>query len=111
MATGWKTCARSYLTGARASQLHPLEEALFLVQSNGIAEWLKLALADQGICAATRIELPARFLWRAYRQVLGRDAVPAHSPFDKAPLAWRLMRLLPTLLGESAFVPLQHFSG
>lgn len=90
--------------------LHPLEEALFLVQSNGIAEWLKLALAqDQGICAATRIELPARFLWRAYRQVLGRDAVPAHSPFDKVPLAWRLMRLLPALLGESAFVPLQHF--
>ncbi|MDR3389605.1 MAG: exodeoxyribonuclease V subunit gamma [Rudaea sp.] len=90
--------------------LAPLEEALFLVQSNGIAEWLKLALAqDAGICAATRVELPARFLWRAYRQMLGRDAVPRTAPFDKTPLTWRLMRLLPGLLGQVDFAPLQRF--
>ena len=90
--------------------LAPLEEAIFLVQSNGIAEWLKLALAqDSGICAATRIELPARFLWRAYRQMLGRAAVPRSAPFDKSPLTWRLMRLLPGLLDQPDFAPLQRF--
>jgi exodeoxyribonuclease V gamma subunit len=58
-----------------------------------MAEWLKMALATQaGVCAATRVELPARFLWRAYRQVLGRAAVPALSALDKQPLTWRLMQ-------------------
>jgi exodeoxyribonuclease V gamma subunit len=43
------------------------------------------------------VELPARFIWRAYRAVLGRGAVPPRSALDKLPLTWRLMRLLPQL--------------
>jgi exodeoxyribonuclease V gamma subunit len=97
--------------------LAPLEDELMLVQSNGIAQWLKLALArprgagGMGISAALEMQLPGRFLWRAYRAVLGRDAVPADSPFDKSRLAWRLMRLLPAQLGAEAFAPLRHFLG
>ncbi|NUP88013.1 MAG: exodeoxyribonuclease V subunit gamma, partial [Burkholderiaceae bacterium] len=80
--------------------LPPLVHEVFLVQSHGMAEWLKMALAhDGGICAAARMELPARFVWRAMRAVLGRDAVPAASPLDKAALTWRLVRLLPALHG------------
>lgn len=94
----------------RRSPLQPLEEEIFLVQSNGVAEWLKMALATQsGICAATRVELPGRFLWRACRQVLGREAVPAQSALDKAPLTWRLMQLLPALLARPGFEPLAGF--
>ena len=53
----------------RNHPLSPLEDEVLLVQSNGVAEWLKMALAvSHGICAATRVELPARFLWRSYRQ-------------------------------------------
>ncbi|MDB6002204.1 MAG: exodeoxyribonuclease subunit gamma, partial [Rhizobacter sp.] len=90
--------------------LAPLEEEVFLVQSNGVAEWLKMALAEKrGICAATRVELPARFLWRAYRQALGREAVPSYSPLDKTSLTWRLMRLLPQRLSEPVFQPLAGF--
>ena len=89
--------------------LAPLEEEVFLVQSNGMAEWLKMALAAHpsagGICAASRVELPARFLWRSYRQTLGRQAVPADSPLDKTPLTWRLMRQLPALLADPALAP------
>jgi exodeoxyribonuclease V gamma subunit len=52
-----------------------------LVQSNGVAEWLKIALAEElGVCAATRVALPARFLWEAYRGMLGRDAGAAARP-------------------------------
>ncbi|HKR77231.1 MAG TPA: exodeoxyribonuclease V subunit gamma, partial [Rhodanobacter sp.] len=97
--------------------LAPLEDELMLVQSNGIAQWLKLALArprkagGMGISAAVEMQLPGRFLWSAYRAVLGREAVPADSPFDKSRLAWRLMRLLPTQLHHAEFAPLRHFLG
>ena len=88
---------------------------MILVQSNGIAQWLQMALAadtDQGgsgIAAALDVQLPARFLWDSYRGVLGRDAVPEQSPLDKQPLLWRLMRLLPELLEQPEFVPLKRF--
>jgi exodeoxyribonuclease V gamma subunit len=96
----------------RNNPLGPLEQETVLVQSNGVAEWLKIALAEHlGVCAATQVALPARFLWQAYRGLLGRDQVPAISPFDKGPLTWRLMRLLPGLLGDPVFAPLVHFLG
>lgn len=90
--------------------LGPLEEDIILVQSNGVAEWLKMALAHQlGVCAAVRVELPARFIWRTYRQVLGRTAVPPDSALDKLPMTWRLMQLLPGLLHQPAFAPVAGF--
>jgi exodeoxyribonuclease V gamma subunit len=96
----------------RNHPLAPLESEIILVQSNGVAEWLKIALAEEvGVCAATRVALPARFLWEAYRGMLGRERVPQRSPFDKAPLTWRLMRLLPVLLADDVFLPLRHFLG
>jgi len=58
----------------------PLENETVLVQSNGIAQWLKLALATApgaspdagcGIAAAFDMLLPSNFMWRAYRAVLG----------------------------------------
>ncbi|KQQ97008.1 exodeoxyribonuclease V subunit gamma [Massilia sp. Leaf139] len=94
----------------RNHPLGPLEQETILVQSNGFAEWLKIALAEElGVCAATRVALPARFLWEAYRAMLGRERVPSRSPFDRDPLTWRLMRLLPALLQEPVFAPLRHF--
>ena len=90
--------------------LPPLVQEVFLVQSNGVAEWLKMALAHQtGVFAAARVELPARFLWRTYRQVLGPAAVPAESPLDKLPLTWRLMQALPQLALQPGFAPLAGF--
>jgi len=159
------------VTLVRRHPLAPLETEVILAQSNGIAQWLKLALAADpiredgkstndmnavapvrdddkpdsdkdlantlrdggksagdmgavdptqdgdkltrdirsdegadeadatlegglGIAAALEISRPSRFLWRAYRAVLGADAVPETSPFDKSRLVWRLMRLL-----------------
>ena len=93
-----------------SNPLGPLEEEIILVQSNAMAEWLKMELAARGgVCAATRVELPARFLWRTYRQVLGREAVPSESPLDKIPMTWRIMQLLPGLLGDPVFGPVRAF--
>lgn len=105
----------------RAYPLGPLENEVVLVQSNGMAQWLKAALAADaeparagqpaglGICAALEVVFPARFLWRAYRDVLGHEAVPATSPLDKQPLLWRLLRELPAWLDEPVHAPLRRF--
>src|SRR5690606_1950980 len=101
----------------RAHPLGPLENEVMLVQSNGIAQWLQMALAADpeqggcGIAAALDVQLPARFLWDAYRNVLGREAVPETSPLDKEPLTWRLMRLLPGLLSQPSFARVQLVLG
>ena len=86
--------------------LAPLEDEVFIVQSNGMAQWLKLALAENdgcGISAAVSFQLPARFLWRVYRTFLGPDTIPLESPYDTEPLKWRLMRLLNNLTREEGF--------
>jgi exodeoxyribonuclease V gamma subunit len=94
----------------RQNPLDPLEQDVYLVQSNGVAEWLKIAIAeDTNICAATKIELPGRFLWGVYRNMLGREAIPNSSFLDKSPLTWRLMRLIPELMEQPDFEPLRRF--
>jgi exodeoxyribonuclease V gamma subunit len=102
----------------KAHPLAPLEDEVILVQSNGIAQWLKLAMAantsndDEGGCgiaASLDMLLPSRFTWTVYRAVLGSQAVPDASPFDKSLLVWRLMRLLPTLTHQAGFEPLHRF--
>jgi exodeoxyribonuclease V gamma subunit len=97
--------------------LAPLENETFLVQSNGMAQWLRLGLARPraaqggGLGIATGIEmiLPARLQWQCYRAVLGTDYVPAEAPLDKDKLVWRLMRLLPNLIHTPPFLPLHHY--
>jgi len=99
----------------RQHPLEPLENEILLVQSNGIAQWLKLSLAENpdaqhpgcGIAAALEITLPGRYHWQAYRSVLGD--LPTHSPYDKAQLTWRIFRLLPELLEQPVFAALKYF--
>lgn len=96
-----------------AHPLPVLQPEVILLQSNGMKHWLELALADDGalgICAATQMALPSGYLWQMYRAVLGADAVPAHMPFDKTALLWRLWRLLPALCQANAvYAPLKRY--
>ncbi|TCO76719.1 exodeoxyribonuclease V subunit gamma [Chromatocurvus halotolerans] len=99
--------------------LHPLDRTVFLVQSNGIAQWLKISFGERqgrpgrGICLGTDVMLPARFQWEVYRSVIeaveGPGVVPATSPYDKTRLRWRLLALLPKALGDPRFAPLAHY--
>lgn len=109
---------RQVMTGwLKAHPLHPLESETILVQSNGMAQWLRLGLArpregtEGGLGIATALEmiLPARLQWQCYRAVLGKDRVPQESPLDKSRLVWRLMRLLPDLCAQEAFKDLRHY--
>ena len=83
-----------------------------LVQSNGIAQWLKMALAQSddahpGIAAGLQVELPNQFVWQLYRAVLGED-IPTSLPYDKFNLSWRLLGLLPQLT-DAVYQPLQRY--
>ncbi|HSH85589.1 MAG TPA: exodeoxyribonuclease V subunit gamma [Guyparkeria sp.] len=99
------------------SPLAPLEDERILVQSNGMAQWLRLALGrsrrDGGLGVATAMDLllPARLQWQCYRAVLGHDAVPPEAPLDKPRLTWRLFRLLneSTITADPVFEPLRHY--
>jgi exodeoxyribonuclease V gamma subunit len=103
----------------RQQPVPPLASETFLVQSNGIAQWLKLALAEDpmaeseggmGIAAGMDFLFPSRFIWQAYRAVLPPHEVPEQSPFDKSRLVWRLFRLLPSLVQQQdVFSPLRRF--
>ena len=83
-----------------------------LVQSNGIAQWLKMALAQSddghpGIAAGLKVELPNQFVWQLYRAVLG-EGIPKSLPYDKLNLSWRLLGLLPQLT-DSVYQPLKRY--
>lgn len=95
----------------RQHPLAPLENEVFLVQSNGMGQWLKQSLAHNnalGIAAAVQIQLPSLFIWSIYRAVLGQQ-IPKEQPLAKTPLTWRLYRLLPGLIEQPGFESLAHF--
>ena len=92
----------------RQHPLAPLENEVFLVQSNGMGQWLKQSLAANsalGIAAAINVQLPSLFIWSVYRALLGQQ-IPKEQLLAKAPLTWRLYRLLPSLVKQPAFVAL-----
>lgn len=86
----------------------PLAREQILVQSPGMAQWLKLELARAfGIAANVEFPLPASFIWQMFTQVL--EDVPAKSPYNKAAMSWQLMVILPRLLTQEAFAPLRGY--
>ncbi|WP_411992960.1 exodeoxyribonuclease V subunit gamma [Agarivorans sp. DSG3-1] len=87
---------------------NPFVQQQVLVQSPGMAQWLKLQLAEQqGIVANVAFPLPASFIWQMFHLVL--QDVPEQSPFNKEAMSWRLMRLLPKRLAEEEFSALKHY--
>ena len=100
--------------------LSPLELEQVLVQSNGIAQWLKLAFAASpdeadpyerglGIAAAMQVQLPGRFIWSMYQLALPEQQLPDLSVFSKDSLRWRIFRLLPELVAQDEFELLRRF--
>jgi exodeoxyribonuclease V gamma subunit len=86
----------------------PFQSEVVLVQSPGMAQWLQMQLAQQfGIAANIAFPLPATFIWDMFVRVL--PGIPKESAFNKASMSWKLMTLLPDLLRQEAFRPLQHY--
>ena len=73
-----------------------------LVQSPGMSQWLKIQIAEKlGIAANLEFPLPSSFIWELYRQHI--DNLPEQSAFTKPNMTWKLMSLLPTMLGQTEF--------
>ena len=91
--------------------LPPLENEVFLINNNGMGQWLKQQLARNealGVAAGIDIKLPSTFIWQVYRTVLGNQ-IPKEQPLAKSALIWRIYRLLPTLITLSHFQSLAQF--
>ena len=87
---------------------NPFEHEQILVQSPGMSQWLKIELAKElGIAANLTFPLPATFIWDLFTQVL--DDVPKRSAFHKEAMTWKIVTLLPELLKQEEFAPLQRY--
>ena len=87
---------------------NPFSQEQILVQSPGMAQWLKMQLAQhQGIAAGYEFPLPSTFVWRCFQQAL--TDIPCQSEFNKPYLLWRLMRLLDKRLHEDEFQQLAWY--
>lgn len=88
----------------------PLAQDIVVTQSNGMARWLALRLADRlGVCANLSFRFPSTFLWEMSRAVL--QYLPPTSSFDKPVLSWRLLHLLRELEATPQFGALQAYLG
>ena len=86
----------------------PFTDEQILVQSPGMAQWLRLELAQSfGIAAGLAFPLPASFIWEMFKQVL--PGVPVRSAFTKDAMTWKLVTLLPSMLEDEAFAPLKNY--
>lgn len=79
--------------GMRAAPLPLFEADSVVVPSTALARWLEFRLAD-ALGIATRIDFafPAAYVWRLFGRVL--PDVASTSPFERAAMQWRLLRLL-----------------
>jgi exodeoxyribonuclease V gamma subunit len=86
----------------------PLAPEIVAVQSNGMARWLRMRLADRlGVCANVDFPLPSSLIWKLFGRIL--PDVPDRSPYDREILVWRLMGMLPGIVGGDAFAPLRAY--
>ncbi|MBJ7536622.1 exodeoxyribonuclease V subunit gamma [Marinomonas transparens] len=87
---------------------NPFDDEHILVQNPGMAQWLKMFLAQShSIAAGLAFPLPSTFVWNTFTQAL--DDIPAQSEFNKPFLVWRLMRLLDFRLQDEEFQALSWY--
>ncbi|NRA62002.1 MAG: exodeoxyribonuclease V subunit gamma [Psychrobium sp.] len=89
-------------------QQNPFASEKILVQSPGMAQWLKIELAKElSICANIEFPLPASFIWQTFVDVLGD--VPKRSAFNKDAMAWHIMARLPHHIDKDEFSELASY--
>ena len=87
---------------------NPFDDEHILVQNPGMAQWLKMYLADShSVAAGLAFPLPSTFVWKVFSQAL--TDIPQQSEFNKPFLVWRLMRLLDTRLQDEEFSALNWY--
>lgn len=102
--------ARALSKVLEAPMGNPLEADVVVLQSQGMARWLSLALSrSNGICANVRWRFPNAFL-----QDMFGIAVPELRDvrrFDAKSAAWKIMGSLPEWVKDPVFSPLANYLG
>lgn len=81
----------------------PFTAETVIVQSLGMARWLKLELARRlGVCAQVAFPFPRAFADGLFGRTL--PSAPEGEPFSRGVMQWRLFRLLSTLPDAEAFI-------
>lgn len=89
----------------------PLEPEIILVQSQGMARWLKLQLAQQhGICSNCQFPFPRAFCYEALRTVMG-ELPAAEEAYDPEVLIWQVMHKIPVFLEQPGFEAVRNYLG
>ncbi|GAA0857251.1 exodeoxyribonuclease V subunit gamma [Aliiglaciecola litoralis] len=79
-----------------------------IVQSPGMAQWLKIDIANiLGIAANLEFPLPSSYIWQLYQQYF--DDLPDTSAFTKSNMAWKLMSLLEAFLDTAEFSEIRAY--
>jgi exodeoxyribonuclease V gamma subunit len=80
----------------------PFRAEAIVVQSQGMARWIKQRLADVlGVCANVSFPFPNEFASGLFLALF--PELPAKPPFDRDVMLWLVMKHLPALLDEPAF--------
>ncbi len=86
----------------------PLQVEQVVVPHPGMGRWLALRLADElGICANVEFQLPAAFIWKAFRRLF--PDLPGSSSFSPELLPWRILAEWDDLLEHPAFAELRAY--
>jgi exodeoxyribonuclease V gamma subunit len=86
----------------------PFTSTSVLVQSDGMANWLKLQLSSKlGQCSHIEFLMPSNFLWQCYRKTL--PEVPERSPFAREQLRWRIAQYLAEHINQPEYLPLNEY--
>jgi exodeoxyribonuclease V gamma subunit len=89
---------------------YPLEPETILVQSQGMARWLKLELAQRhGVCSNYRFPFPRAFSYDVFKLILPN--LPQEAAYEPELLVWRIMKQLPASLGQPEFASLRRYLG
>ncbi|TRY32586.1 exodeoxyribonuclease V subunit gamma [Aliiglaciecola sp. M165] len=79
-----------------------LQPDTIIVQSPGMAQWLKIDIANSlNIAANIDFPLPSSYIWNQYQAYF--DDLPTTSSFTKDNMTWKLMQVLPGYLSHPAF--------
>ena len=103
-----ETLAQRLAEAIRRPLRSVLQPELVVVQSQGMARWLKLELAGRhGVCANYAFPFPKVFCSQA---LAGNAASPGDGPaLDREVMLWEIMRVLPGMLDQPEFSPLKSY--
>ncbi|HKI70060.1 MAG TPA: exodeoxyribonuclease V subunit gamma, partial [Verrucomicrobiae bacterium] len=102
--------ARELAENLRAPLPSPFQPEIIVVQSQGMARWLKLELArEHGICANCIFPFPKSFSQWIFAPAF--PEVAEESPFEPETLVWTILGQLPTQLDKPEFVRLKNYLG